>query len=83
MPLYDAKCEDCGTVFEYISSISNRDSVPQCHTCNSKNTEKHVTKAPALGCAWSMGLVKPDRDFRDMLSRIAKNNPGSNVNDRI
>jgi putative FmdB family regulatory protein len=36
MPLYEYKCNDCGTCFELQRKISERDDLANCPKCNSK-----------------------------------------------
>lgn len=79
--LYDYKCESCGSVSEHARKSTDRDNCPSCGICGGL-TNRVILSAPKLGCAWSLGLRKPDVDFRNMLTAIAKNNPGNNINDR-
>lgn len=80
--LFDAVCGKCGHVFEYVSSSADKHNPPKCPSCGSSETRYTITKVATIGCSMSLGLRKPDSDFRDMLSIISKKNPGSNVNDR-
>jgi hypothetical protein len=43
MPIYNAKCTECGKVHEYSKRIAERDDTPTC--CNLP-TERFLEKAP-------------------------------------
>ncbi len=42
MPIYEYKCQDCGTDFEEIVSVSAERN-PQCPSCHSTKTEKKIS----------------------------------------
>ena len=43
MPVYEAKCHECGTVHSYYQTVDNRHETPEC--CGAK-TEKVILNAP-------------------------------------
>lgn len=43
MPIYDAKCKKCENIFEYTSSIADRDNVQKCPECEG-NAYKTIQK---------------------------------------
>lgn len=53
MPNYQAACDDCGHITDYIRSVSNYLDVPACESCNGK-THKVILSAPMVG---AMGLT--------------------------
>jgi putative FmdB family regulatory protein len=48
MPIYEYRCDDCGKVFEEILSDTSIKSLP-CPSCNSKKTEKLMSRIGAVG----------------------------------
>ena len=43
MPMYEFKCNDCGTEFETLKQVG--DYIEKCPACESSNTEKVVSAA--------------------------------------
>lgn len=50
MPLYEYKCQDCGTVFEELVGKTVPDNMPLCIKCGSDNCQKLMsTFAASVG----------------------------------
>ena len=43
MPIFEYVCKDCGTEFDDLVSISNRDNPQQCPSCGSTNSERKIS----------------------------------------
>lgn len=75
MPFYVFRDKNTGDNFEKLLKISEldkfREENPHLET---------VPQAPGLSDPVRLGRVKPSDGFRDVLSSIKKNNPGSNIN---
>ena len=75
MPTYTFKNDSTGEEWTTIISMADRDTVLQ-----DPNVRQLIVSAPSFAHAERLGRVKPDREFRDMLSYIKKRNPGSTIN---
>mgnify|MGYP002823978527 CR=1 FL=1 len=42
MPIYEYRCQDCGHVFEKMTTISKADDIP-CVACESETTERQLS----------------------------------------
>lgn len=75
MPFYVFKDTSTGEVFERLMKISELDQFrldnPHLET---------IPQAPGLSDPVRLGRMKPSDGFRDVLSSIKKNNPGSDIN---
>ena len=86
MPSYRARCEKCDEIFEYFSSIYNRNSPPSCECGGStvRNIEaelasvgsrpKWVTDNPR----WSLSMGVPQASLEEYRKRF----PNSTYDDR-
>lgn len=85
MPFYDYKCESCGYEFEELLNIPER-KLPEsrhCPNCSQQTVKLQLpTGQFTIGDTVSLGMKKPDREFRDLLKNIKKNHPhhGANIN---
>ena len=84
MPLYDFKCSHCDHELTQLMSIAQSEDKDNltCPECNTENSLKKVLGATRLADSHRMGLIKPPREFRDLLKTIHKNTPGSKIPDR-
>jgi putative FmdB family regulatory protein len=82
MPLYDFKCNACSDVFEVWQTISNHEkplSEP-CPKCSVRGQIERLYGANPFIDSVKLGVRQPDRTFqREVLGKIAKNNPRSNI----
>ena len=64
MPMYDFQCKACGHTFETVARL---DEVPECPSCKSADTERHMG-APAIsgkaGVHYSSNTSKHGRPKR-------------------
>ena len=49
MPLYEYRCNECGGEFEKRLSFSETDRLPVCPRCESRNTQKKLSKVVSFG----------------------------------
>lgn len=79
MPTYSYTCENCNHTFDKLTKIDDRfipESSP-CPACNTENSVKFCISAPpGLTDSFSLGRIKPDSDFREIL-KTAKKSAGS------
>ncbi len=47
MPIYEYRCQDCGTIFEKMARFSDSEKNPECPDCESDNTQKLVSSFAA------------------------------------
>lgn len=80
MPLYEFECKTCHHRFEESHSISNRKDPEKkpCPKCGQKKVTQEVFSLPGIHSG--RGMKKPDSGFREVLQRIKKANPKSNIN---
>lgn len=78
MPNYSFRSLEDGSEFTIEMTIAERDVYVE------KNKDKYIqifTKAVGLGDSVSLGYVKPDQGFRDVLREVKKHHPrGGGVN---
>ena len=75
MPKYVFENTKTGEVYEDFMTISSME------TLLAENPHiKVIPGAPMIVSGVASGRNKPDREFRDLLKTIKKNNPRSNVN---
>jgi putative FmdB family regulatory protein len=43
MPIYEYMCEKCGSVFEELESVTNRDKLHECPGCGAKKGRRIVS----------------------------------------
>ena len=53
MPIYDYKCNACGTRFQKVKKITD-DTLPSCKSCGSDDTEKLISPSAFVlkGSGW-------------------------------
>lgn len=51
MPLYEYRCNDCGTEFEMMMRFSEADRRPECPFCESLKTQKRLSAVASFGSA--------------------------------
>lgn len=84
MPLYQYTCESCSHPFELRLSMDDRmkPTTEPCPNCKRENTVIKDACAPAIGDPVRLGIIKPPSEFREILSKIKKKSPRSNMNVR-
>ena len=55
MPLYEYRCEKCGTSFEMLRRIQDADRDVECPQCKSEQVERLLSAFAAGGCGTSPG----------------------------
>lgn len=84
MPAYDYHCGSCGHTFEENHSI-NECQIPTeepCPKCGKAEVRIAIMTAPSFADPAKIGIKKPDREFRNLLSTIKKRNRGGGNIDR-
>jgi len=81
MPMYDYQCtnSECAEIHSKLVSISASEEYvknTKCQKCGS-SIEKIIAAAPAI--VHSTGTIKASSDFQNILQKMKKNNPGSNM----
>lgn len=76
MPTYTFKNRTTGDEWTTVITMAEREEV-----LSDPNIMQLVVNAPSLASVERLGMKKPDREFRDMVSYIKKRNPGSTIND--
>lgn len=79
MPTYDYECKGCGTKFDVICRIADMDVPKECPECHSNDTFRFIGGAPAFGDSVRLGITRPDQGFKEVLQKIHKNTPGSQL----
>lgn len=81
MPLYEFKCEKCGTTFDRFLSVANRKEPIEspCEKCGVIGGISSVMGMPPIADPVRMGHIKPSEGFRDLLRNIKARNPGSTL----
>jgi hypothetical protein len=75
MPKYTFENTQTGEIYEDFMTISSMEELLE------KNPHiRQVPGSPMIVSGVASGRNKPDREFRDLLKTIKKNNPRSNVN---
>lgn len=55
MPIYDYKCNECGTKFDHFFKVrENKDEI-ECPNCKSKDAKKLMSAASFTGVSSSVG----------------------------
>jgi putative FmdB family regulatory protein len=86
MPLYDFKCEKCGTIFEKALSISDRNRPLDecCPSCGEEGKMKRYYSGKYTSVVEIEnihGYRNLPSDWKNYLSKMKKSNPNSNVHD--
>jgi len=55
MPIYEYRCEDCGTVFEKLARTSGTPLEVECPNCGSRNCQKAFSLFGMLGSSLARG----------------------------
>lgn len=53
MPLYEYRCQKCGTSFEMLRRIQDADRDVECPQCKSEQVERLLSTFAAGGCVTS------------------------------
>lgn len=77
MPTYTFENTVTQEQWTEVMSISERETFLKDHP----TVRQLIVSAPSLGSVERLGIKKPDRSFRDMVSYIKKRNPGSTIRD--
>jgi putative FmdB family regulatory protein len=56
MPIYEYRCEDCGTKFEKLVRRTNGGPEIECPSCG----QKHLKQEPSTFAAHATGLNRPE-----------------------
>ena len=80
MPLFDYYCTDCGSTFEVMCKISERNELHSCPKCASESTSQVILSSPALAQSHRLGVNTRQKEFREVLNKIHKRTPGSTLN---
>ena len=49
MPIFEYMCDNCGTVFEELESVTNRDKPHECPECGKKMGRRIVSRFATSG----------------------------------
>ena len=55
MPLFEYRCQNCGTKFEALVFSSQADKPVECENCGSEDTEKLLSTFASTGTEKSVG----------------------------
>lgn len=75
MPTYDFVNKDTGEVFEKSMKIAEREQ----YLIDNPNIVPHYGSAPAIGDPIRLGVKKVDNGFKEVLQKIHKRSPGSQL----
>lgn len=79
MPTYDRYCAECDQLFEVTCKIAEKDNIHECPFCAGTDGEWRIT-APQLSLASSLGTTTDKKTgFHEVVSKIAKTYPLSEV----
>jgi putative FmdB family regulatory protein len=56
MPLYEYRCNECGSEFEKRVSFSEADQMPVCPKCENPHTTKKLSKVVSFGTVSSSSV---------------------------
>jgi putative FmdB family regulatory protein len=82
MPTYNFKCNECEQEFEVLCRISERNN-QSCPGCQAQNYQPHFTTPVAMGDPVRLGVRTTDNGFKEVLSRIGKANPRSDLGAKL
>jgi len=82
MPSYSFKCNDCYTIFKVNCRIDDRQN-QLCPSCKSKSYETYHEGGNVVIDSVRLGVRTIDNGFREVLSKIASNNPKSNLASKL
>ena len=85
MPNYTYQCSDCLYEFEEFKTIAkyNEPLREPCPSCFHVGYISRLISSPKLGDSWKLemtkGLLKPTKEFNDILRTIKKNHVDSTI----
>ncbi len=79
MPTYDFLNKETGEVVEMRLSVADREQFLK----ENPQFEPYIERAPDLGDSVRLGIRRTDDGFREVLSKIARNNYKSNLGDKL
>ena len=85
MPNYTYQCSDCLYEFEEFKTIAkyNEPLSEPCPSCLHVGCISRLISSPKLGDSRKLemtkGLLKPTKEFNDILRTVKKNNVGSTI----
>lgn len=82
MPTYSFMCDACENEFEVICRMSEREN-QTCPKCGSTHYHSHFTSPLPIGDPVRLGVRSMDGGFREVLSRIGRANPRSNLGSKL
>ena len=76
MPFYDYQCKKCEHSFNTFKKIDDRNvpTMEKCPSCGKSGCVEMLIGAPGFSDPVRLGLVKPDREFTNLLDTIKKRN---------
>lgn len=51
MPIYEYKCKNCGTIFEFLYGLGEEETIA-CRNCGSRGVERIMSAAAVLHSDW-------------------------------
>ncbi|MCI5164851.1 MAG: zinc ribbon domain-containing protein [Candidatus Electrothrix sp. GM3_4] len=59
MPIYEFYCQDCNTIFNFLSSRVNTEKQPDCPKCGKKELDRQVSRFAVIGKAKEEDAADP------------------------
>ena len=74
MPIYEYKCQDCGSIFEHFQKISDKD-IDVCKVCSKRKVKKLISSSGfrLKGSGWY------ETDFK---KKKSDDKPKSNISEK-
>lgn len=80
MPIYEFVCNQCESLFEITCKISElKTKEHSCPICSSSDIVQHIFTAPIRAESHRIGTNQRQQEFKDVLNRIHKTTPGSQL----
>ena len=85
MPNYTYQCSECSHIFEEFKTIAkyNEPLREPCPSCFHVGYISRLMSSPKLGDSTKLemtkGLIKPTKEFNDILRTVKKNHVGSTI----
>ena len=76
MPTYTYRVRETGEIQEHIIRMSEKDAFTAAHP----ELEPVIMNLPPLCDPFTIGVRRIDSGMKEVLTRIKKNNPGSDIN---